>query len=41
MLSDLLKQKNVPDTLVILPNGGHGGENTPHGSFGKGKCGNV
>lgn len=29
MLSDLLKQYNVSDTLVILPNGGHGGENTP------------
>lgn len=29
MLSQLLKQSNVADTLVILPNGGHGGENTP------------
>lgn len=29
MMSELLKQKNIVDTLVILPNGGHGGENTP------------
>lgn len=29
MMSELLKQKNIADTLVILPNGGHGGENTP------------
>lgn len=29
MLSELLKQDHVSDTLIILPNGGHGGENTP------------
>lgn len=29
MMSELLKQSNVCDTLVILPHGGHGGENTP------------
>jgi len=28
MLSRLLKQNNIPEKLFILPNGGHGGENT-------------
>ena len=29
LMSNKLKENNVADTLVILPNGGHGGENTP------------
>lgn len=29
LMSNKLKENNVADTLAILPNGGHGGENTP------------
>ena len=29
LMSKRLKQQNIPDTLVILPNSKHGGENTP------------